>query len=157
MDFDYDSLLDQVFQDSDRKIPSENFLNNFFNFSPSTPVPMKIENPLFLGLKVDKLFEVLKVSVISQKLKLPHLLDQPPLVALNLLQVGKDLGLTLVEKHCALVLISKLGRGDEIRQILCLRLSVDYFRCNTTVSFDSFVVVQYDCKFPWLRSSPIRL
>ncbi len=111
-------------------------------------MPVKIENPLFLGLKVDRLFEVLKVSVISQKLKLPHLLDQPPLVALNMLQVSKDLGLTLVEKHCALVMISKLGRGDEVRQILCLRLSVDYFRSNTTVSFHGFVVVQYDCKFP---------
>ena len=28
---------------------------------------------------------------------------------------------------------------------------------NTTVSFHSFVEVQYDCKFPWLRSCPIRL
>ncbi len=31
------------------------------------------------------------------------------------------------------------------------------FNRNTTVSFNSFVVVQYDYKFPYLRSSPIRL
>ncbi len=30
-------------------------------------------------------------------------------------------------------------------------------KANTTVNFLSFVVVQYDCKFPWLCGSPIRL